>query len=228
MPINRLPFGDVVSAVREHTSLLLGATIGYSEDDWAASTRLSGWTRSHVAAHLVEGARAMVRVIGELHDGVARELHGSRTAERRAVELGAISDGLTLQIDLDTSASELQELLGSLEGDHRLVRLSDGHDIPACHLPHARLSEVVLHHCDLDSRFTRSSVAPELALALLHFHVTRIGHRRDVQALHLVADEGFESRLGGAGGEPTTVRGPATDLLVWLLRGLESELISFT
>lgn len=224
MPINRLPYGDVVSAVREHTSLLLGTTIGYSDEDWATPTGLSGWTRSHVASHLVEGARAMVRVIGELHDGVTRELYGSRGEDREAIELGAIADGLTLQIDLDTSASELQDLFPELDGDERLVRLRDGHDIPAKHLPHARLSEVVLHHFDLDDQFTPAVLSPGVALALLQFHVERIGHRDDYQPLRLVADEGYEGSVGRAS-DAATFHGPAADLLAWLLRGTESSRI---
>lgn len=222
MPINRLPFGDVVSAVREHTSLLLGATIGYSEEDWAAPTGLSGWTRSHVAAHLVEGARAMVRVISELHGGVQPQLYGP--GEHLAIELGALSGGLQLQIDLDTSASQLQELLPGLEGDTREMRLRHGLHIPARHVPHARLSEVVLHHFDLDPEFTPEVLSPETALALLHFHVEKIGHGDDYPPLRLVADEGYEGTVGRAA-DPATFQGPAADLLAWLLRGTESSRI---
>ena len=42
--------------------MLLGRTIAYSPEDWAASTRLPGWTRSHVAAHLIKGARSLAQV----------------------------------------------------------------------------------------------------------------------------------------------------------------------
>ncbi|MDO5681218.1 MAG: maleylpyruvate isomerase family mycothiol-dependent enzyme [Propionibacteriaceae bacterium] len=224
MPINRLPFGDVVSEVREHTSLLLGTTIGYSDEDWAVATGLSGWSRSHVASHLVEGARAMVRVIGELHDGVQRELYGSRHEDHHAIELGAISGGLELQISLDTSASELQELLSALEGDERQIRLRDGYHIPAKHIPHARLSEVVLHHFDLDGSFNPAQLTPSVALALLQFHVERIGHRDDYPPLRLVADEGYEGTVGRAA-DPAAFHGPAADLLAWLMRGVESSRI---
>ena len=221
MPINRLPFGDVVSAVREQTLLLLGTTIGFSDEEWAAPTSLTGWTRSHVAAHLVEGARAMVRVIDELHDGVQRELYGSRHEDRQAIELRAIEGSLDLQIDLDTSASQLQELLPSLEGDLREIRLRDGHTIPARHIPLSRLSEVVLHHFDLDGQFAPAVLAPDVALALLQFHVERIGHRDDYPPLRLIADEGYEGTVGRTA-DRSTVHGPAADLLAWLMRGIES------
>lgn len=224
MPINRLPFGDVVSTVREQTSVLLGTTIGFSDEDWAAPTSLTGWTRSHVAAHLVEGARAMVRVIRELHDGVQRELYGSRHEDRQDIELGALAGGLELQINLDTSASELQELLAELEGNERQVRLRDGHHIAARHIPLARLSEIVLHHFDMDAHFTPDVLAPDVALALLQFHVERIGHRDDYPPLRLIADEGYEGTVGRTA-DPATFHGPAADLLAWLMRGIESSRI---
>lgn len=224
MPINRLPFGDVVSAVREHTSLLLGTTIGYSDDDWAGPTGLAGWSRSHVAAHLVEGARAMIRAIREMDDGMEGQLYRSPADDRQAVELSAISGSLELQIGLDTTASELQELLPALEGDERLVRLRDGQHIPAKHVPHARLSEVVLHHFDLDGSFTPAVLSPEVALALLQFHVTEIGRRDDYPPLRLIADEGYEGTVGRAG-DPETIHGPAAELLAWLMRGIASDRI---
>jgi len=42
MSSNRAEFAEVVNAVRDHTSLLLGTTIGYSDDDWAEPTSLAG------------------------------------------------------------------------------------------------------------------------------------------------------------------------------------------
>lgn len=81
MPTNRAMFAEVVNAVRDHTALMLGTTISYSEDDWAAPTGLSGWTRSHVAAHLADGADAMFRVIKGLGDG---RPPGCTTRQRRS------------------------------------------------------------------------------------------------------------------------------------------------
>lgn len=224
MPTNRAPFADVVSAVREHTSLLLGSTIGYSEEDWAAPTALTGWTRSHVAAHLVEGARGLVRVIDGLEAGLNRRLYYSEAAKHRDIELGALEDGLDLQIGLDTTASQLQELLPGLEHDDRPVTLRAGYQIPARHIPLARLGEVVLHHMDLGSHFTTADLAPEIAVSLLAFHVERIGQRDDYPPLELVADEGYTGRVGQEG-EPTQLHGPAGDLIAWLARGTESARI---
>lgn len=217
MPTNRAPFSEVVNAVREHTSLLLGTTIGYSDEDWAAPTDLPGWTRSHVATHLAEGALGMARVVAGLHAGVPLRMYDSEAAKHRAIEVGALASGLDLQIRLDTSAGRLQNELASLEDDDRAITLRAGYRIPAKHLPLARLGEVVLHHMDLGSQFTTRDLAPEIAVSLLAFHVERIGGREDYPALRLIADEGYEGLLGPAG-EPEVVRGPAGELMAWLAR----------
>lgn len=221
MSISRAPFADVVAAVREHTSQLLGRTIGFSDEDWAAPTALPGWTRSHVAAHLVDGARRLVRVIDALHSGQPRTMYDSEAEERRTIELGALAGGLELQIQLDTTASELQELFGSLQGDSSLVDLRPGYRVQAWQIPLSRLGEVVLHEMDLDSRSTTMDLAPETAVSLLAFQIERLSHRHDQPAVRLVADEGYEAVLRGAG-DLTEVRGPAADLIAWLARGVDS------
>lgn len=224
MPTTRAEFTDVVNAVRDHTALLLGTTIGYSDDDWAGATGLGGWTRSHVAAHLAEGASAMVRVIDGLASGVSTRLYDSQAAKHRAIEIGALMSGLDLQIRLDTTASQLQREFAALEGDVRPVTLRAGYRIPAEQLPLARLGEVVLHHMDLGTQFSPSDLSPDIAVELLAFHVERIGRRDDFPPLRLVADEGFEGCVGRSG-LPTQVHGPAGDLVAWLTRGTESSRI---
>ena len=63
-------FDSSLHAVREQTHTLLGRTIAYSPEDWAAPTRLPGWARGHVAAHLIKGARGLAQVCRELLEGV--------------------------------------------------------------------------------------------------------------------------------------------------------------
>lgn len=224
MSTNRAQFADVVNAVRDHTSLMLGTTIAYSADDWAAPTGLSGWTRSHVAAHLADGAEGLLRVIRGIGSEPPPRMYDSARAKRRSIELGALTSGLDLQIRLDISASELQDQLAGLEDDDRLVTLRPGYRIAAHQIPLARLGEVVLHHMDLGSHFTTADLTPAIAVELLAFNIDRIGRRDDYPPLRLVADEGFEGSVGRAGSQ-TMMHGPAGDLVAWLVRGTESARI---
>lgn len=211
----------ILEAVREHTHLLLGATIGLSEGQWAQPSLLPGWTRSHVAAHVVENALGLIRVCRGISERRPLRMYASHVDRVGAIERGALGGGLTLQIDLDTSASELQTLLPGLEGNASPVEVRAGYRMPAEDVALARLYEVVVHSIDMDFAGHRSDLSPTIAQLLLSFEADRVGRRPDLDGMLLLADEGYRARLG-AEGDFTTVGGPALDLLLWLSRGLDS------
>lgn len=212
-------FDSILEAVREHTHLLLGATIGFSDEQWAEPSGLPGWTRSHVAAHLVENARGLVRVCEGLSSRRPPRMYPSHADKARAIELGALSSGMQLQVDLDTTASALQTLLSALEGDATPVELRAGEPMPAHQIPLARLHEVMVHSVDLALEGHEAHLDGGVAVDLLAFEAERIGRRSDVPGMLLLADEGFRARLG-ADDEFETVGGPAAELVVWLTRGV--------
>lgn len=226
MPMNRVPIADVVTAVREHTSLLLGLTIGFSDEDWAAPTALQGWTRSHVAAHLVDGAECLARAIEGLDSASPRPLHSTVDEERVSVEVGALASGLDLQISLDTSASRLQNLFPAVEDVTTLVEPRPGMRLEARQIPLLRLREVVLHHLDLQ-RDAEIVLDPEISVALLAHEVRRYSLRAKRAAVRVVSDEGYEGVVEGAD-DGAEVRGPARDLFLWLGRGIQSPSLILT
>lgn len=218
MPPDSAVFASIVSAVRDQTALLLGTTIGFSEEDWAAPTALAGWTRSHIAAHLAQGADAMTQLIGNLLAGHPARLYPSDAEKRLRIELGALATGLELQIGLDTSAGHLQDALPALEGDNRDVCLHPGRQIAAHELPLARLSEITLHHLDLGGPGP-GVLPPEVAVELLRFEASLMSSQ--VAGVWLVADEGFEIFIGSQKAQ-AQVSGPAGDLVAWLMRSKDS------
>lgn len=212
------PDENVLHAVREQTHLLLGRTIGYSEEDWAQPSRLPGWTRSHVAAHLVANARNLVAACEALADGVADVAlsPGSADEEAHDLELGALDDGLALQIALDTSAGALHHAMAELAPGDATVRLKSEQEVPAHLIPLVRLHEVTLHYFDLSPDVDDITLEPTVANDLLAFQVSRM----DTVALprvRVVSHEGFDAQFGGEGEAPR-VTGPAADLVVWLAR----------
>ena len=215
------PFDEILEAVREHTHLLLGATIGFSEEHWAQPSVLPGWTRSHVAAHVVENARGLIRVCQNMAHHRPTRMYPSPLEKTRAIEEGALAGGLRLQIDLDTSASELQTLLPPLEGNTALVEMRPGYRMPAEQIPLARLYEVVVHSVDIGVDGQQANFDADIAQMLLAFEAERIGRRPDLPGMLILADEGFRARLG-ADDDFETVGGPALDLLLWLARGLDA------
>ncbi len=218
---NGVQYDVLLVAIREHTQQLLGATIGFSEEQWALPSGLPGWTRSHVAAHLVENARGFLRVCRSIALDRPTGMYESHREKVRAIEEGALASGLRLQVDLDTSASELQTLLPSLEGNATEVELRPGYRLAVNQIPLARLFEVVVHSVDMGVDGFRVHVDDDIAEMLLAFEAERIGRRPDLPGMLILADEGFRARLGGDD-EFDTIGGPSLDLLLWLTRNRTS------
>lgn len=214
-------FGRVVASVREHTHALLALTIGYTDEEWAGDSRLPGWTRSHVAAHLVGGARGMLRICQGLHAGRDAQLYLSDREKANDIEKGSLASGIELQVALDESAGALDDCLTSLQGDQRRVNLRHGYRIEAQDLPLARLHELVIHSFDMRVDAEQLGISGEVAVLLLEFLAHRVDDRPDLPAVCIASDEGFEATLG-APGEPVRVEGPSADLVMWLARGVVS------
>lgn len=212
------PDESVLEGVRDQTHLLLGRTIGYSEADWAQPSRLPGWTRSHVAAHIVANARHLLAAYEELAAGAVSVDLSPVAADEEAheLELGALDDGLTLQIALDTSAGALDDAMaGSVPAD-ATVRLKSGQVVAANLIPLVRLHEVTLHYFDLAPGSDDISLDPGIANELLAFQVSRM-RSTDLPRVRVLSHEGFDARLGDSG-DAARVTGPAADLVVWLAR----------
>lgn len=216
-------FAELVEATRNQTAAMLGSTIAYTPEDWAAPSRLQGWTRSHLAAHLVQNARAMTRLCRGLAKGRLKRLYHDDESKRIAIEMGALADPLTLQIDLDTTASELQAAFTGLDDLSRTVALGPSLVIAAGDLPLARLSEVVLHHSDMTGQ--RPELSGPVLDALLDFQLRRDAGRSTLPPVLIMSDEGFSAHAGGEG-DTSTVMGPGVDLLLWLARGIDSPDLS--
>ena len=90
-----------------------------------------------------------------------------------------------------------------------------GQRVVARLLPLARLTEVVLHHVDLDIGFGVTDVDDETAEWLLEWSSYRLGARDEFPRLELVSDTGFHTALGSSGGV-RRVTGSSPALLGWL------------
>lgn len=218
-----LSFPKVLDAIRDQTARLLGATIGFDEEEWAAKTSLPGWTKSHVAAHLVEGARNLTRLIDATGTPYAPV---AESEQRYWLERRALNTGLALQIKLDESAGQLHEALWRLEHRTDMVQVAAHWRLPALEVPVIRLRELVVHHYDLVGEVAFDLPYPVL-LRIASFEVARL-RRHELPPVFVVADEGFSARIGSEDGETTTVIGPLRDLLLWIVRGVATEHVSGT
>jgi maleylpyruvate isomerase len=220
---------DKLAAVRAlvtaSTQRLLGDTIGVDQEDWSGPSRLPRWSRGHVATHLARQADGLARLVEWARTGHRQEMYASLQAREDEIEAGAGRTGLELQVDLDTSAEHLSGAFAGLDdetaenGSGRAwdveVELRGGQRVVARLLPLARLTEVVLHHIDLDIGFAVTDVDDETAEWLLEFAGHRLGARDEFPRLELVSDTGFHTTLGSSGAA-RQVTGSSPALLGWL------------
>lgn len=183
-------FAAVLQAVRNQTQALLACTISFDEEKWALPTRHPGWTRSHVASHLIAGARAMLRVCASLKQGTSPSprLYDSFNQRRFDIEYGALADGMALQVGLDATSGQLLGELPALAGNHTSVRFSPRLALPADQLPVARLYEVVTHGYELAAVHNYDEFSSDLALTLLEHHCKRMAARTQHSFRLLITD----------------------------------------
>ncbi len=91
---------------------------------------------------------------------------------------------MQLQVDLDTSADQLFNAFHTLGEDHwnQQVSLRSGAAIPVRALPLARLTEVVVHHVDLDIGFRPDRIPEHVAAAGLAWTLSPVAERADARA----------------------------------------------
>lgn len=204
--------------VMHATQRLLGDTIMVSDEDWTAPSRLPSWSRAHVATHLARQADALSRLTQGVLSGRAQPMYASPEQRDSEIESGAQRPGLELQVDLDTAAENLDEHFDRVAQQgvwEATVELRGGDQVPVSQLPLARLSEVVLHHIDLDLGFTAEDVDQPTAERLLEWCAFRLRRRPDFPQLLLLSDSGFQQAVGSSG-DRVTVGGTSAALLGWL------------
>ena len=213
----------------EATARLLGDTIRLSDAQWQSPSLLPGWSRAHVATHLSRNADGFNRVVEGFLSGQRMRMYDSEADRQSDIERGAHRGGLDLQIDLDTSASQLYETMNRLEAldqsrwDEQ-VELRAGLRVPAGLIATARLSEVVLHHVDLEVGFGINDVEEDIAGWMLEWMFFKLGSREDIPRLDITSTSGRSAQLGGFG-QALTVSGDDQQLMGWLSgRGSDDQL----
>lgn len=209
---------DVRSLVRTATAQLLGDTIRVSDEDWREPSRLPDWSRGHVATHLARHADAVVRLTEWARTGRRTAMYASAQDRTTEIEAGASRPGLDLQVDLDETSERLENAFAALDDDGDWgaeVQLRGGMSVPARLLPLARLTEVVIHHVDLDVGYDVDDIDDTTAAWLLEWSAYRLRHRDEFPSLELTSSSGLVIKVGSSGA-PRAVRGSNAQLLGWL------------
>jgi maleylpyruvate isomerase len=96
------------------TAHLLGGTISVSDEDWRGPSLLPGWSRGHLATHIARQADGLVRLADWARTGTRTDMYASPDQREDEIQAGALRSGLELQVDLDTSARQLEQAFAAV------------------------------------------------------------------------------------------------------------------
>ncbi|MFF2326064.1 MULTISPECIES: maleylpyruvate isomerase family mycothiol-dependent enzyme [unclassified Streptomyces] len=200
-----------LDAVRAATDRLLSATAKLDDAALREPSRLPGWSRGHVVAHLSRNADALVNVLQ------GRPMYADSETRDRDIERGAPRPKAEQLTDLAESAARFVAAASAPADWSRTVTLRNGVTDSASRIPFRRRIEIELHHVDLGIGYELEDLSAEFTGREIAFLAERFGGHPDVVPTALTDDEGRSwTTGGGAQGGPVTVSGTAPELLGWL------------
>lgn len=200
-----------LAALREATDRLLSATGKLDDAALAAPSRLPGWSRNHVVAHLSRNADALVNVLR------GRPMYADSETRDRDIERDARRPHAEQQADLTASAERFAAAAAVPADWSRTVELRNGVTDSASRIPFRRWVEVDLHHVDLGIGYELEDLPEEFTAREIDFLAERFAGHPSVASTALADGTGRTwTTGGGAEGGPVGVRGSATELLGWL------------
>ncbi|WP_405853009.1 maleylpyruvate isomerase family mycothiol-dependent enzyme [Streptomyces sp. NBC_00090] len=202
-----------LASVQEATDRLLNAAASWDNAVTAEPSRLPGWSRGHVLAHIARNADALVNVLQGrpmYADAATRDADIERDADRPlAVQLADVRE-----------SAEGFRAAGAEPADwSRTVELRNGVTDSASRIPFRRWVEVALHHVDLGVGYELEDLPEEFVLREIDFLAERFTGNAGVPPTRVVAAEGTGTWTTGSAegtGAAVTVTGPAPELLGWL------------
>ncbi|MFF7067818.1 maleylpyruvate isomerase family mycothiol-dependent enzyme [Streptomyces pseudovenezuelae] len=199
-----------LESVRGATERLLTAAAEMDNAAVTKSSRLPGWSRGHVLAHLSRNADALVNVLR------GRPMYPSGDARDADIERDAPRP-LDVQLaDLRDSAARFQEEAAVPADWSRTVELRNGVTDSASRVPFRRWVEVELHHVDLGIGYELEDLPEDFTQREINFLTARFRGRPDVPALVVEQEDGRRIPTGGDGDPALVVTGRQGDLLGWL------------
>ncbi|MEV4438762.1 maleylpyruvate isomerase family mycothiol-dependent enzyme [Streptomyces sp. NPDC049577] len=203
-----------LASLQAATERLLAAVGKLDNAALAEPSRLPGWSRGHLLAHLARNADALVNVL------TGRPMYVSAEARDADIERDAPRPLHVHLADLRESAARFEDTAAAPADWTRTVTLRNGVTDVAARVPFRRLVEIEVHHVDLGIGYELEDLADDFVAREIDFLADRFSGNPGVPALRLVATAdgpgGAQWRSGRAEGEPLVVSGPAAELMGWL------------
>ena len=192
------------------------------DDEFDAPSRVPGWTRRQLIAHVGFHARAVARVVESARTGIEQPPYDSLEQRAEEIDFGATLPTEALRnlcahaaVHLNVEWRDLPEASWASE-----VRTAGGRLVPAAETVWMRTREVWIHAVDLDNGGRVTDFPPELVDALLD-DLVRVWRRRrrvgdrDVVLEPMDRAQRYPVQTEARTGDPLIVRGTAADLVAW-------------
>ncbi|MCB9373932.1 MAG: maleylpyruvate isomerase family mycothiol-dependent enzyme [Microthrixaceae bacterium] len=210
-------YGRDLHEVRYVHDELLALVDRLPERDFAGPSLLAGWTRAHVAAHLVHNAEGLTRLATWARTGVETPMYASAESRAADIDHTARHRPADIREKLAAACTHLVLALDDLPVAARSVEVQSllPPAFPAALLPWQRVRECWVHLVDLDAGEGFGAVPAPVQAALLDEAAER-SIPRGVEPAVAVVDEGGTWWQLGDGLVTTTLTGPRPALLAWL------------
>lgn len=194
---------------------VLSRVVGEMTDaDLDAPTRLDGWTRRHVIAHLARNAEALRRLLAWARTGIITPMYVDALRRASEIERSAGSEPERLRRDLAQTAAELRDDIAAMTDQHwsATVRSARGREIPAAEVPWMRAREVWLHAVDLDAGIGIADLPADFSLTLVEDVVGFFAATPDCPPVRIASD----SHVWSIGEGGPLVQGEPQYVAAWL------------
>jgi maleylpyruvate isomerase len=204
----------LVELLDSGTRRLVRSVDAMGDEQWREPSRLPGWTRAHVVAHLTLNAEALSGALEGVHEGRPVPMYASQEARDRDIsDLAAAGPSRVRERFLasTTVIGEWVEELADNLADTVIERTPGGRRFPAGNVGEMRLREVEVHHADLDLDYTAADWPAPFATRLLDWAAST---HDGAPGLTAHATDLDRSWTFGAGGP--TVSGSGSALAWWV------------
>lgn len=205
-----------LATVRLGTAFFRRALNRVSDVGLDGASRLPGWDRRHLTAHVGYNARAIARLVIWADTGEENRMYASTEARGAEIEFGATLPPEALRNLVEHSAIDLDVRWRDLPDDRWgfEVKTAQGRTVPISETVWMRCREVWLHAVDLDSGARLDQIPAEVLTRLIG-DVHRVWSTRgEVEVPTLVANDA-DLTWGDAGSGAPTVEGPVSALAGW-------------
>lgn len=212
-----------LNRLERETGMMLATVDSLSDEELAGPSLCEGWTRAHVVAHIAGNALGLGRLIDWAVTGEKIPMYASMDQRNAEIEELAALAPAELKKQVRQASAEFNQKAAQLRnaklGANEVERA--GRPMNPYAIPAVRISEVLIHHHDLDTVWELGEADIDALEDALDLAVERIQERDDYPGLSIVTDEGDEYTVGDG---KIRLGGGRDAVLGWITRGLTDGL----